>query len=561
MLMNGARALLKSLKEEGVDRIFGYPGGAVLPIYDELLKSDIEHILMRNEQACAHAASGVSRSTEKVGVCLATSGPGATNLVTGIATAFMDSVALVAITGQVSSSMVGTDAFQEVDITGISLPIVKHSYLVKDANDIAQIVKDAFHIANTGRKGPVLIDIPRDVQLQEIEYKRAEDTDLAGYKPNYKPNKKQVSRVVKKLKEAKRPLILLGGGINHARAYKRIEKMVELLKIPVITTLMGISSISRTNPYYCGMIGLHGSIAANYATSKCDFLLNLGARFDDRTTIVSENFAKDAVIAHVDIDPAEIGKNIETRIPVVSDINYFLDEFIPKLSYQDKSAWLSEVKNMSEKYPTINKGSHTVSPKLFFEKLSEKVGENSFITTEVGQHQMFTAQYFSFKKAGSFITSGGLGTMGYGLPAAIGVAMENPDHLVINICGDGSLQMNFAEIATAIEHDLPIKLVLFNNKSLNMVRQLQYFSNDGRYSGIDFTKNPDFCKLVKAYENTEAYRIESEDEIDDILDRALNNGKFSLIEIDADPKDIVYPVASATKGIRSMSYLDKTIDY
>ncbi|MDY6065261.1 MAG: biosynthetic-type acetolactate synthase large subunit [Finegoldia sp.] len=561
MITNGASILLKSLEDEGVKRIFGYPGGSVLPIYDELLKSNIEHILMRNEQACAHAASGVSRSTGKVGVCLCTSGPGATNLVTGIATAFMDSVPLVAITGQVPSSMVGTDAFQEVDITGITLPIVKHSYLVKDANDIGQTVKDAFHIANTGRKGPVLIDIPRDVQLQEVDYKEPEKTNLPGYKPNYNPNKKQVSRVVKKLKESKRPMILLGGGVNHARAYEKVEKMVNLLKIPVITTLMGISSISRKSPYYCGMIGLHGSVAANYATSKCDFLLNLGARFDDRTTIVSETFASDATIVHVDIDPAEIGKNIETNIPVVADINVFLDEFIPKLSAQDWSGWMAEVKSMAEKYPTVNKGSQTVNPKKVFEKLAEKTDDNIFITTEVGQHQMFAAQYFPFKKPGSFITSGGLGTMGYGLPAAIGVAIENPDCLVVNICGDGSLQMNFAEIATAIEHDLPIKLILFNNNSLNLVRQLQYFANEARYSGIDFTKNPDFCKLVSAYEGTESYRITSEDQIDEVFDKALNNSKFTLIEIQADPNDIVYPVASPTKGIRSMSYLNKTIDY
>lgn len=561
MIVNGAQAVMKILQDEGVERIFGYPGGAVLPLYDELLKTDIEHILMRDEQSCAHAASGVSRSTDKVGVCLSTSGPGATNLVTGIATAFMDSVPMIAITGQVASSMVGTDAFQEVDITGITLPIVKHSYLVKNVEDIPQIVKDAFHIANTGRKGPVLIDIPKDIQMQTFEYKEPEPTKLPGYRPNYKPNKKQVTRVLKKLKEAKKPMILLGGGVNHARAYEKIAQIAETLKIPVITTLMGISGISRECPYYCGMIGLHGSVAANYATSNCDFLLNLGARFDDRTTIVSGTFATNAVIAHVDIDPAEIGKNIDTRIPIVADINAFLDEFIPKLEPQDWSCWMAEVRTMVDKYPTLNKGSSTVSPKKVLEKLAEKTGPDTYVTTEVGQHQMFAAQYFRFKKAGTFVTSGGLGTMGYGLPAAIGIAIENRDHTVINVCGDGSLQMNFAEIATAVEHDLPIKLLLFNNSSLNLVRQLQYFSSEKRYSGIDFTKNPDFCKIVEAYEDTETFRIHNDSQIDSVLDRALNNGKFTLIEVDADPDDIVYPVASPVEGIRSLSYLNETIRY
>lgn len=561
MMINGAQAVMKILQQEGVERIFGYPGGAVLPLYDELLKTDIDHILMRDEQSCAHAASGVSRSTDKVGVCLSTSGPGATNLVTGIATAFMDSVPMIAITGQVASSMVGTDAFQEVDITGITLPIVKHSYLVKDAADIPQILKDAFHIANTGRKGPVLIDIPKDIQLQTFEYKDPEPTKLPGYRPNYKPNKKQITRVVEKLKEAKKPMILLGGGVNHARAYEKIAELAEKLKVPVITTLMGISGISRECPYYCGMIGLHGSVASNYTTSNCDFLLNLGARFDDRTTIVSDTFATDAVIAHVDIDPAEIGKNIETRIPIVADINAFLDEFLPRVEPQDWSNWMAEVRAIVEKYPTLNKGSNTVSPKQVLEKLAAKTGPDTYVTTEVGQHQMFAAQYFRFKKAGTFITSGGLGTMGYGLPAAIGIALENRDHTVINVCGDGSLQMNFAEIATAVEHDLPIKLLLFNNSSLNLVRQLQYFSTEKRYSGIDFTKNPDFCKIVEAYEDTETFRIYKNDQIDSVLDRALNNGKFTLIEIDADPEDLVYPVASPVEGIRTLSYLDETIRY
>lgn len=561
MIVTGAQAVMKVLKDESVERIFGYPGGAVLPLYDELLRTDIQHVLMRDEQSCAHAASGVSRSTNKVGVCLATSGPGATNLVTGIATAFMDSVPMVAITGQVASSMVGTDAFQEVDITGITLPIVKHSYLVKDASELPQILKDAFHIANTGRKGPVLIDIPKDVQLQSFEYVEPKPTKLTGYRPNVKPNKKQVARVIEHLKKAKKPMILLGGGVNHARAYEKVAKMAELLKIPVITTLMGIGSISRVSPYYCGMIGLHGSVAANYATSNCDFLLNLGARFDDRTTIVTQKFATNAVIAHVDIDPAEIGKNIETRIPVVADINSFLDEFLPKLEALDCSKWMDEVSSMVDKYPTLNKGSSTVSPKQFLEKLSEKTGEKTYITTEVGQHQMFAAQYFKVKKAGAFVTSGGLGTMGYGLPAAIGIAIENRDHTVICVTGDGSLQMNFAEIATAIEHDLPIKLVLFNNSSLNLVRQLQYFSLDKRYSGIDFTKNPDFCKIVEAYEDTQTFRIRKNEQIDSVLDQALNNGKFTLIEIESDPDDLVFPVASPTEGLHSLSYLDETIQY
>lgn len=556
MKLTGAQAVIKALEDQNVKYVYGYPGGAVTPLYDELLNTDIEHILVRNEQAAAHAASGQSRSTDTVGVCLATSGPGATNLVTGIATAFMDSVPLVVITGQVATSMVGTDAFQEVDITGITLPIVKHSYLVKDVSEIPQLFENAFHIANTGRKGPVLIDIPKDIQLSSFEYVKPKSPNLIGYNPNYFPNVKQVERIKKILVKSKKPILLIGGGSVFSRAYKELEELFEKVQAPIISTLMGKAAVNNNLENYFGMLGLHGTAAANYAINQCDLIISLGARFDDRATMITKNFAPKATIVHVDIDPAELGKNINTHYPVVSDIKNFLDEFNPilteKLEYPD---WIDEIKELDSKYPmTYNKS--VLNPPIVIERLSELTKGEAFVCTEVGQHQMFAAQFYNFSQPGKFITSGGLGTMGYGLPASVGVAKSNPEDTVINICGDGSLQMNMPEIATALEQELPIKLILFNNSSLNLVRQLQYFGSNKRYSGIEFTANPDFCKLVKAYPNTEAYRINDVSEIDDVLNKALKNGKFTLVEINTQTTEIVYPVASAKLGLKRLDYFD-----
>lgn len=554
MILNGAQAVIKALEDHNVKNIYGYPGGAVTPLYDELINTDIEHILVRQEQAAAHAASGESLSSDTVGVCLATSGPGATNLVTGIANAFMDSIPMVIITGQVATSMVGTDAFQEVDITGITLPIVKHSYLVKDAANIPQLFKNAFHIANTGRKGPVLIDIPKDIQLQEFEYVEPTKVDLLGYNPNVLPNLKQVERVKRKLEEAKKPVFIIGGGAVHSKSYERLEELFKKVNAPILSTLMGKSALDNTIDNYFGMMGLHGTPAANYTINNCDLIISLGARFDDRATMSTETFAPNATIVHIDIDPAEIGKNIGTDYPVVADLKRFLNEFIPILPNLDFSSWIDEIKEVDKKYP-MTYDPKTLNPQIVIEALSKHTNGEAFVCTEVGQHQMFTAQFYKFTKPGHFITSGGLGTMGFGLPAAVGVAKSNPDETVINIAGDGSIQMNFAEIATALEHDLPIKLVLFDNSSLNLVRQLQHFSTK-RYSGVDFTCNPDFQKLVKSYPNTEVYEIKTVDEVDDIIKKALNNGKFTLIEIKTNTSEIVYPVASAKVGLKKLDYID-----
>lgn len=557
MKMTGAQAIIKCLLEENVKYIYGYPGGAVLPLYDALFETkEIKHILVRGEQAAAHAASGVSRTSDTVGVCVATSGPGATNLVTGIATAYMDSIPMVAITGQVPTGLIGTDAFQEVDITGITLPITKHSYLVKDVKEIPQVIKDAFHIANTGRKGPVLIDIPKNIQMTEFDYKPAHETNLRSYKPNYSPNKKQVMRVAEEIKKAKRPLILSGGGMVMAKADQKLKELLEIAKIPTIQTLMSLGTLPYDHPLYYGMIGLHGSPVANYAVTNADLLVSFGARFDDRSTIVTKTFAPKATIVHVDIDPAEIDKNVRTQIPVVSDLSLFLDALLERIEPAEFTEWKAELDSWNTSYPLTYKDEGVLKPQIVLEKLAERTRGNAIISTEVGQHQMWTAQFYSFSNPASFLTSGGLGTMGYGFPAAVGAQMMNPDRLVVNVAGDGSFQMNMAEIGTAIEQNLPIKLLLFNNTSLSLVRQLQYFGTNKRYSGIDFTSNPDFCKLVEAYPNTEAYRIESPDQIDEVFDKALNNGKFTLIECIVSNEERVYPVACPVNGLNKMNYLD-----
>lgn len=554
MKLTGAQAVIKSLEDHNVKNIYGYPGGAVTPLYDELINTEIEHILVREEQAAAHAASGESLSSNTVGVCLATSGPGATNLVTGIANAFMDSIPLIVITGQVATSMVGTDAFQEVDITGITLPIVKHSYLVKDVSQIPQIFKNAFHIANTGRKGPVLIDIPKDIQLEEFNYIKPTKVDLLGYNPNIYPNIKQIERVKRKLEKSKKPVFIIGGGAVHSKSYNELKVLFNKINAPILSTLMGKSAIDNTMTNYFGMMGLHGTPAANYSINHCDLIISLGARFDDRATMSTENFAPNASIIHVDIDPAEIGKNINTDYPVVADLKRFLTEFVPKLTPMDFSNWIEEIKTVESKYP-MTYDSTVLNPQIVIESLSRQTNGEAFICTEVGQHQMFAAQFYNFKKPGHFITSGGLGTMGFGLPASIGVSKANPEETVINISGDGSFQMNFAEIATALEHNLPIKLFLFDNSSLNLVRQLQHFSTK-RYNGVDFTCNPDFVKLVKAYPNTEAYEIKNISEVDEIIEKALNNGKFTLVEIKTNISEIVYPVASSKIGLKKLDYIN-----
>ena len=551
--MTGAKALVKILEEEGVKVVFGYPGGAILPVYSELQKSKIKHILTRTEQGATHAANGYARATGTVGVCISTSGPGATNLVTGIATAYMDSIPLVAISGQVATSMVGTDAFQEVDITGITQPITKHNFLVTNPDDIPRIVKEAFHIARTGRPGPVLIDLPKNVAEAACHGKFISEVNLPGYKPTYKGNSKQIKEAVKLLKDSKRPLLYIGGGVSASGA-EQLGKLAHKLQIPVVNTLMGKGAFPADDPLALGMLGLHGVPAANYAVSKCDVLFGIGVRFDDRVTITLDKFAPNAKIIHLDIDPAEIGKNVRrVNVPIVGDVATVLDTMLELVAPMEHKAWLAEVEEFKaangKAYPA-EAGFDLVSRQVV-EKLSELTGGKIILTTDVGQHQMTAAQFYHANRLGGFISSGGLGTMGYGLPAALGAQVACPKDTVVCITGDGSLQMSVNELATIKGQNLPVKVILFNNNCLALVRQLQHHFCNNEFFGVDFDGNPDFCMLAKAY-GFEAYRITKTDEIENTLKDALANGKPTLIECMTNKEDMVYPIVLGGKGLDEM---------
>ena len=551
--MTGAKALVKILEEEGVKVVFGYPGGAILPVYSELQKSKIKHILTRTEQGATHAANGYARATGTVGVCISTSGPGATNLVTGIATAYMDSIPLVAISGQVATGMVGTDAFQEVDITGITQPITKHNFLVTNPDDIPRIVKEAFHIARTGRPGPVLIDLPKNVAEAACHGKFISEVNLPGYKPTYKGNSKQIKEAIKLLKDSKRPLLYIGGGVSASGA-RELGELAHKLQIPVVNTLMGKGAFPADDPLALGMLGLHGVPAANYAVSKCDVLFGIGVRFDDRVTITLEKFAPNAKIIHLDIDPAEIGKNVRrVNVPIVGDVATVLDAMLEQVAPMEHKAWLGEVEDFKKAnvtaYPAESE--YDLVSRQVVEKLSELTGGKIILTTDVGQHQMTAAQFYHANRLGGFISSGGLGTMGYGLPAALGAQVACPDDSVVCITGDGSLQMSVNELATIKGQNLPVKVILFNNNCLALVRQLQHHFCNNEFFGVDFDGNPDFCMLAKAY-GFEAYRITKQEEIESTLKEAFANGKPTLIECLTNKADMVYPIALGGKGLDEM---------
>ena len=559
MKMTGAECVLKILEDYGVNHVFGYPGGAVLPLYDALLTTEkIEHILVRSEQAGAHAAATYGKVTGKVGVCIGTSGPGATNLVTGIANAYMDSIPMIAITGQVLTGLIGTDAFQEADITGITLPVTKHSYLVKKVKELLAIVDEAYHIATSGRKGPVLIDVPRDVFEATVDYDPDRKTvNLKGFKPTVEGHGTQIKKAVKMINNSERPLLWLGGGAISAECEDVVKELVEAYKIPLVTTLMGIGIYDETKPLSLGMIGMHGLPYANYAVSYCDVLISVGTRFGDRATGALNRFAKQAKIIHVDIDPAEIGKNIGPDVPIVGDANYVLKGIAAELEKKDREPWLDKISELVENYK-IKKEREGLTPQKVIRVLGDLTRDSAIVTTDVGQHQMFTAQHYKFRNKRSFITSGGLGTMGYGVPAGLGAALAvNKKKQVITITGDGSFQMNMAEMATIGEHDLPVKIVLMNNSTLCMVRQLQKLQCESRYSGIYFTGNPDFKQLAASYPNMTTYRIETEDEIESVLKEALSHNKPALIECIIGNKDMVYPVVPAKKGLDEMIGVEK----
>jgi len=547
--ISAAEALIRCLEKENVEIIFGYPGGANLPVYDALYRSTrINHVLVRHEQGAVHAADGYARVTGKVGVCLATSGPGATNLVTGIANAYMDSIPLVALTGQVSTSQVGTDAFQEVDITGITLPITKHNYLVKDPRKLPAIVKSAFHIAATGRPGPVLIDLPRDVAQAMIEFKYPASVRLPGYKPTYRGHPTRIHEIAGLIKQSQRPVIYAGGGILSANAAAELLQLAELISAPVTNTFMGLASFPGDHPLFLGMLGMHGTRYANLAVTECDMLIALGARFDDRVTMHLQSFAPEATVIHIDIDPAEIGKNVITHVPLVGDVKLILRALLQGLEKIDRSPWLDRIQELKAQYPLTYCRDGRLKPQFVIEQLSRHTHGKAIIATDVGQHQMWVAQYYHFRQPRTLISSGGLGAMGFGLPAAIGASLGSPGELVVLVTGDGSLQMTMQELGTMREQGLPLKILMLNNFCLGMVRQLQEFYCEGRYMGVNFTFHPDFELLAKAYGMT-GYTFRTEEDVIKLLPEALATPGPVLINCLVPPEENVMPMVLAGKGI------------
>lgn len=539
MEIAGAQALVKALEMENVDTIFGYPGAAICPFYDALLDSGIKHVLTRHEQGAAHAASGYARVTGKTGVCVATSGPGATNLITGIATAYMDSIPVVAITGQVSSELIGRDVFQEADITGATEPFCKHNYLVKKVEDLPVIIKQAFHIASTGRPGPVVIDIPVDVQKNIFNFEYPDRIDIKGYKPTYKGHSLQIKKVADVLKKSKAPVVCAGGGVIIANASEQLRNFIEKCRIPLVTTLMGKGSIPSRHEMNLGMLGSHGTYTANYAVKHADLLIIIGARVGDRAMGAASKLAGKAQIVHIDIDPAEIGKNIGTSIPIVGDAGLILEELTSIADIGDVDEWNSKIIKLKSQHDIKNLTSDmdkTVNPKYLMRLLSELTEENTVVTTEVGQNQIWAANYFDVKKPRLFITSGGMGTMGYGLPSAVGAKIGSPESTVISISGDGSFQMSMQELGTIKQNKLGIKMLLLNNSRLGMVRELQKVNYCGRYSQVFLEHNPDFVKLVGAY-GFKGERITKNSEIEAALKRMLSDDEPYLLECIVDPEE------------------------
>ena len=550
--VNGAKALIKCMEKEGVDILFGYPGGQIIPFYNELYDSNMRHILVRHEQAAAHAADGYARATGKTGVCVSTSGPGATNLVTGIATAYMDSVPIVALTGQVPTSMIGNDAFQEADITGITQPVTKHNYLVQDAKELPRIIKEAFHIASTGRPGPVLIDIPKDVQNTEIDFYYPEKVEMRGYKPTYKGNIQQIKRAAEEILNSSMPIIFAGGGVISSNSSCELVELAETINAPVTTTLMGISSIPTDHPLYVGMLGMHGSKYANYAIQESDLIIAVGARFDDRVTGKLESFAPNARVIHIDVDPAEISKNVKVHIPIVGDAKQVLKSLNKYVKRCNSGAWIEKINKWKKEYPLAYKqmSPDVVMPQFVIEQIS-KVCNDAIIVTEVGQHQMWAAQYFNYRKPRTFITSGGLGTMGYGFPAAMGAKVGRPDKTVIDIAGDGSFQMNSQELATVVQNEIPVVVVILNNGYLGMVRQWQELFYERRYSCTFIKGSVDFVKLAEAY-GALGLRAERPSEVGPAIEEAVRSGRPTVVDVIVECEANVYPMVPAGAAINEI---------
>ena len=552
-VISGSEILLRSLLLEGVECVFGYPGGAVLYIYDAMHGNpDFKHLLTRHEQGAIHAADGYARATGKVGVCIATSGPGATNLVTGIATAFMDSVPLVVITGNVATTAIGTDAFQEADITGITMPITKHSYLVRDVRNLAKTIREAFHIANTGRKGPVLVDIPKDVSARTTEFHYPKDVNIRGYNPTVMPNKGQVNKLLQAITEAERPVILAGGGVVYSGAQDKLIEFVNKTQIPVTTTLLGLGGFPSGHELWMGMPGMHGTWTANTALQNCDLLISVGARFDDRVTMKVSAFAPKAKIAHIDVDPAEIGKNVPTAIPCVGDVAMVLELANKKAKKAKSEAWKKQIQEWKAQYPLKYKDSDTeLKPQWVIELLHETTHGDAFVTTDVGQHQMWAAQYYRFNHPRRWISSGGLGTMGFGFPSAIGAQVAHPEAIVISVNGDGGMQMCAQELAICAIHQIPVKVVVINNRVLGMVRQWQEIIHGERYSHIDLEGSPDFVKLAEAY-GVKGLRADNKDDAKKVWAEALQTQGPVLVEFVVRRDENVYPMVQAGTAIDEM---------
>ncbi len=549
--MKGAQILIEGLKREGVQIMFGYPGGAVLPIFDHLYDTSIKFILTRHEQAAAHAADGYARATGKVGVCIATSGPGATNLTTGIATAYMDSIPIVAITGQVKTFLIGNDAFQEADVTGITRPITKHNYLVRDVRDLSRIVREAFHIASTGRPGPVLIDIPADVQTHESDFEWPEEVEIRGYKPTYFGHPGQIKKAARLISKSKKPLIYAGGGVISSAAETELKTLAEKVNIPVTLTLMGLGAFAGTHPLCLGMLGMHGTAFANYAIMNADLVIAIGARFDDRVTGRLDAFAPHAKIIHIDIDPSSISKNVKVDIPIVGDAKFILKQLLEELNkLPDTKEWLAAIEQWKKKHPLIYKEGGKIKPQYVIEQIYEATKGDAIIATEVGQNQMWAVQWYKYDKPRRLLSSGGLGTMGYGFPAAIGAKAGCPDKQVFDIAGDGSIQMNIQELATAVNNKLNVKVAILNNCYLGMVRQWQELFYKRRYS-YTYLGNPDFVKLAESY-GAVGLRVTRKEEVRPAIDKALSTDNVVFIDFHIEPEENVFPMVPAGEAIDRM---------
>lgn len=552
MKQSGAQILIKCLEEEKVRAIFGYPGGAVLDIYDALYDSSLKHFLVRHEQGAAHAADGYARATGKPGVCLATSGPGATNLVTGLANAYMDSIPMVAFTGQVATHMIGRDSFQEADIYGITLPITKHNFLVKDVKELPRVVKESFHLATTGRPGPVLIDLPKDVCQEKTDLKYPKVSQLRGYRPVLDGHPEKISEAAAAITGARRPVICAGGGAISSGSSEVLRQLAELCAIPVTTTLMGKGVFPENHPLSLGMLGMHGTKYANYAVNECDLLITIGARFSDRVTVRADAFAPKARIIHIDIDPAEIGKNVRVDIPIVGDVKRVLEQLCQVVQARTETEeWSAKIREWKDKYPLRYHHNGKIKPQFVIEQIYEVTGGNAIIATEVGQNQMWAAQFYTFTKPRTFISSGGLGTMGFGLPAAIGAQIGRPGETVFNIAGDGSIQMNIQELATAADYKLPLKVAILNNNYLGMVRQWQDIFYNGRLAYSDIS-GPDYVKLAEAY-GAVGMQVTRPEDVRRALQKAMQvEDRPVLIDFVVDRKENVFPMIPPEGTISKM---------